>query len=67
MERLKFNEIKYLREKTPIYWIDGDGAQKRSLFILYFEFEYRKHRTIKRDANGWLKDVKVLNLDANYP
>jgi hypothetical protein len=39
MNRLKFNEIKYLREKMPIYMIDDDGA-KKSLFIFYFEFEY---------------------------
>jgi hypothetical protein len=32
-----------------------------SLFIFYFEFEYMKHRTIKRDANEYLEDVKVLN------
>jgi hypothetical protein len=49
MDRSKFNEMKYMSEKTPIYLIDGDGAQK-ILIILYFEFEYRKHRTIKRDA-----------------
>jgi hypothetical protein len=59
MNRLKFNEIKYLREKMPIYMIDDDGA-KKSLFIFYFEFEYRNHRTIKRDANGSLKMSKCL-------
>jgi hypothetical protein len=52
MDRLKFNEIKYLHEKTPIYLIGCDGAQKNIFIFFYFEFEYRKHRTIKRDANG---------------
>jgi hypothetical protein len=36
------------------------GLKRRSLLILYFEFEYRKHRTIKRDVNGYHEGVKVL-------
>jgi hypothetical protein len=36
MARLKFNEIKYLHEKIPIYLIDGDGAQKK--IFIYFLF-----------------------------
>jgi hypothetical protein len=34
MGRLKFNDMKYLREKMPIYLIDGDGAQKK--IFIYF-------------------------------
>jgi hypothetical protein len=41
--------------------------KRRSLFIFYFEFEYRKHRTIKRDAKRWLEDVKVFDWDTNHP
>jgi hypothetical protein len=36
MDRLKFNDMKYLREKTLIYLIDGDGAQKK--IFIYFIF-----------------------------
>jgi hypothetical protein len=36
MNRLKFNEMNYMREKTPIYLIDGDGAQKK--IFIYFLF-----------------------------
>ena len=31
----------------------------RSFINFYFEFEYRKHRTIKRDAESWVEDAKV--------
>jgi hypothetical protein len=51
MDRLKFNEMKKSKKRRQICLKDGAGLERRSLFILYFEFELRKHRTIKRDAN----------------
>jgi hypothetical protein len=50
MNRLKFNEMKKSKKRRQICLKDCVGIKRRSLFILYFEFEYRKHRTIKRDA-----------------
>jgi hypothetical protein len=32
--------------------------ESRLNFIFDFEFEYRKHRTIKGDANCWPRDAK---------
>jgi hypothetical protein len=46
MDRLKS------KKRRQIFLKDGVGLKRRSLLILYFEFEFRKHRTIKRDANG---------------
>jgi hypothetical protein len=45
-------KIKKSKKKRQIYFKEGVGLERRSLFILYFEFVYRKYRTIKRDANG---------------
>jgi hypothetical protein len=51
MDRLKFNEMK--KEKIrQICLKNGVGLKTRSFNTFYFEFEYRKYRTIKRDANG---------------
>jgi hypothetical protein len=36
MDRLKFNETNYMREKTSIYLIDGDGAQKIFIYFLFW-------------------------------
>jgi hypothetical protein len=36
LDMLKFNEMKYMREKMPIYLIGGDGAQKK--IFIYFIF-----------------------------
>jgi hypothetical protein len=52
MDRLKFNEIKKSKKIHQICLKDGVGLKIRSFNTFYFEFEYRKHRTIKRDANG---------------
>ncbi|RLN36176.1 hypothetical protein C2845_PM03G33840 [Panicum miliaceum] len=44
--------------------MDGVGARRRDLLIFYSEFEYRKHRTIKRDA----KDVlEMLECSVEKP
>jgi hypothetical protein len=60
MDRLKFNEMKKSKKRCQICLNDGVGLKRRSLNIFYFEFEYRKHRTIKRHANGLHEGVKVL-------
>jgi hypothetical protein len=52
MDRLKFNEMKMSRKRRQICLKDGVGLKRRSFNIFYFEFEYRKHHTIKKDANG---------------
>jgi hypothetical protein len=52
MDRLEFNKIKKSKKRCQICLKDGVGLKRRFLVILYFEFEFRKHRTIKRDANG---------------
>jgi hypothetical protein len=52
MDRLKFNERKKSKKRRQICLKDDVGLERKSLFILYFEFEFREHRTIKRDANG---------------
>jgi hypothetical protein len=49
---LKFNEIKRSKKRHQICLKDGVGLKRRSFITFYFEFEYVKHRTIKRDANG---------------
>ena len=36
-----------------------------SFIYFYFEFEYRKHRSIKRDAKLWSGDAIVSRLEAN--
>jgi hypothetical protein len=36
LDRLKFNEMKYMREHSPIYLIGGDEAQKK--IFIYFLF-----------------------------
>jgi hypothetical protein len=48
----KFNEIKKIKKRHQICLKDGVRLKRRSFNIFYFEFEYRKHRTIKRDPNG---------------
>jgi hypothetical protein len=61
MDRLKFNEMKRRKKKTPNFFLkDCVGLERRSLFILYFDFEYKKHRTIKRDAKDSMKVSKCL-------
>jgi hypothetical protein len=52
MDKLKFNKMKKSKKIRQICLKDGVGLKRRSFNTLYFEFEYRKHRTIKRDANG---------------
>jgi hypothetical protein len=52
MDRLKFKKMNYMCEKIPIYLVDDDGAQKKIFIYFLFSIEYRKYRTIKRDANG---------------
>jgi hypothetical protein len=52
MDRLQFNEMKKSKKICQICLKDGVKLKRRSFNIFYFEFEYRKHRTIKRDANG---------------
>jgi hypothetical protein len=53
MSLSSFGQVKIqLNKKSQICLKDGVGLKGRSLLILYFEFEFRKHRTIKRDANG---------------
>jgi hypothetical protein len=50
MDRLKFNEMKKSKKRCQICLKDGVELKRRSFNIFYFEFDYRKHRTIKRDA-----------------
>jgi hypothetical protein len=52
MGRLKFNEMIESKKRHQICLKNGVGLKRRSLLILYFKFKFRKHRTIKRDANG---------------
>jgi hypothetical protein len=52
MDRLKFNKMKKSKKRRQICFKDGVGLKRRSFNIFYFEFEYRKYRTIKGDANG---------------
>jgi hypothetical protein len=52
--------MKKSNKRRQICLKDGVGLKTRSSFILYFEFEFRKYRTIKRDANGQHEGVKVL-------
>ena len=39
----------------------------KSFINFYFEFEYRKHRTIKRDAKLWSGDAIVSRKETNHP
>jgi hypothetical protein len=48
------------KEWRPLNIMKDTYALWRSLFILYFEFEYRTIRTIKRDTNGELGWFQVL-------
>jgi hypothetical protein len=52
MDRLKFNEMKKSKKRCQICLKYGVELKRRSFITFYFEFEYRKYRTIKRDANG---------------
>jgi hypothetical protein len=46
MDRLKFNKMKKSKKRRQICLKDGVELKKRSLLILYFEFEFRKHHTV---------------------
>jgi hypothetical protein len=49
------------KEWRPLNYMKKDSyAPWRILFILYFEFENRTNRTIKRDTNGELGWIQVL-------
>jgi hypothetical protein len=52
MDILKFNEMKRSKKRRQICLKHDVGLKRRFLLILYFEFEFCKHRTNKRDANG---------------
>jgi hypothetical protein len=51
MDKLKFNEMRKSKKRRQICLKDDVGLKIRSFNIFYFEFEYWKYRTIKRDAN----------------
>jgi hypothetical protein len=51
MDRLKFNKIKKSTKRHQICLTDGVGLKRRSFNTFCFEFEYMKHKIIKRDAN----------------
>jgi hypothetical protein len=52
MDTLKFNEMKRSKKRCQICLKDGVGLKRKSFNFFYFKFVYRKHRTIKREANG---------------
>jgi hypothetical protein len=48
MDGLKFNEMKKSKKRRQICLKDGVELKRRSLFILHFKFEYKKHHTIRK-------------------
>ena len=54
-------KLALITKKMPNCLMDGVGAQRRVLLIFYFEFEYRKHLTIKRDAKKCSGDARVFS------
>jgi hypothetical protein len=52
MDMLKFNKMKKSKKRRQICLKDDVGLKRKSFNLSYFEFEYRKYRTIKRDTNG---------------
>jgi hypothetical protein len=48
MDRLKFNEMKKSNKRHQICLKDGVGLKRRSLIILYFEFELGNNVLLRR-------------------
>jgi hypothetical protein len=58
VQKKEWRPLNYMKKDTYALW--------RSLFILYFEFEYRTILTIKRDTNGELGWIQVLIVYLSY-
>jgi hypothetical protein len=61
MNKLRSNEMKDSKKRCQFVLKTVLKLKRRSFNNFYFEFEYRKYRTIKGNANKCHEDVKVLN------